>query len=200
MKYRTRSACSVGAAALLSSVLAHAFPIAPLGTEGYVVIATAVDPITVTYEGNSAAYSNDLYLERNALGNPGLDGDSSNDLFIFNNHASVVGSSLVLGAFAPGTELVFRLDVHDTGYSYFSGPGTRNPDGLPHARVQDNWEPLTTLVSFEDLFGTPEYPGGYNDLSFSFTNTRAAVPEPAAAGVLFGLAAVGVGFLGRRRP
>ena len=183
MKYQTCSACSLGGAALLSGVLAHAFPIAPLGTEGYVVIANAVDPITVTYEGNSAAYSNDLYLERNALGNPGLDGDGSNDHFIFNNHASVVGSSLALDAFAPGTELVFRLFVHDTGYSYCSGPGTRNPDGLPHARVQDNWEPLTTLVSFEDLFGTPEYPGGYNDLSFSFTNTRAAVPEPAATGV-----------------
>jgi hypothetical protein len=168
------------AAAAAASLSAYAFPIAPLGTEGLSVIAAGGD-IVATYEGNSASYSNDLYLVR-----PG------GDLFVFNNHASAVGSSVDLGTFAAGTELIFRLHVNNTGYDYFTGPASRNPDGKAHARVQTDYTPGTTLVSFEDLFGTPEYPGGYNDLSFSFTHTVAGVPEPETyALMLGGLAALG---------
>lgn len=178
--------------ALSTPLAAHAFPIAPVGTEGLEVIALGTDPVVATYQGNSATYSNDLFLMLDGLGQPGDDGNLANDLFIFNNHSTPVGTTLNLGTFAPGTELMFRLYVHDTGFNYYSGPASRNPDGDAHARVLNDWLPGTTLVSFEDLFGTPEGANGYNDLSFSFTNTTTiAASEPSTLG-LFG---IGLGIL-----
>ncbi len=163
---------------------ADAFPIAMPGTEGFQIYVTGTDPIIATYQGNSANYSNDLYLLLDGSGQPGDDGDTGNDLFIFNNHTSAVGSTANLGSYALGTELEFRLYVNDTGYDYFTGPGSRNPDLQPHARVQADWAPNESLVSFEDLF---DGPFDYNDLSFSFTNTSSdpsPVPEPASVGLL----------------
>jgi hypothetical protein len=163
-------------------VVANAFPIAAPGNEGLKVIVGSVNPIIATYQGNSASYSNNLYLMRDAAGNPGDDGDFSNDLFIFNNHSSPVGSTANLGSFAAGVELLFRLDVTNTGDQFYTGPAARNSDNGAHARVQDNWQPNETLVSFEDLRNGPY---DYNDLSFSFTNTRSsAVPEPGALALL----------------
>ena len=184
--------------AAISTVGVSAIPIASPGTEGAPII-TAGGVVTSVYQGNTASYSNDLYLERNADGTPGMDGIQSNDLFIFNNQASAVGSSVVLGDFASGLELVFRLHVNNTGENFYSGLATRNPDGLAHARVQNEYLPGTTLVSFEDLFNTPEGVNGYNDLSFTFTNTRnTAVPDGGATSVLLGGGLAGVAFLRRR--
>lgn len=150
---------------------AHAFPIASPGTEGRLVVVAGNAAVVATYQGNSASYSDDLYLMLDASGNPGDDGNLTNDLLVFNNHSSPVGSTKSLGTFAPGTELEFRLFVHNTGDNFVTGPAARNVDGMAHARVQNDWQPNTTLVSFEDLYGTPEGAGGFNDLSFSFTNT-----------------------------
>jgi len=189
------------AAVGLSGLAAQAFPIAAPGTEGFSVIVAGPDPITATYEGNSAGYDNFLYLERDASLNPGVDGDQSNDLFVFFNHGNPVGDTKLLGSFTPGTELVFRLFVNNTGDNFYSGPGSRNGDLLPHARVQTDWHPSTTLVSFEDLFGTPEGANGFNDLSFSFSNTRGVSTVPEALPTSWCLAAVsaGMAFVGRVR-
>jgi hypothetical protein len=176
---------AMGAVLTLFAVAANAFPIAAPGTEGLKVIANGNNHVIATYEGNSAAYSNDLLL---------------NGVLIFNNHTTPVGTTADLGSFAVGTELVFSLFVHDTGNTYFTGPDARNPDGHAHARVQANWAPGTTLVSFEDLFNGPF---DYNDLSFSFTNTTSSggtpVPEPnALLLMLLGLGLVGVALRLRR--
>ncbi len=209
MSTLTRSLIGAGLVAASLNLKVAAFPIAAPGTEGFFVGVSGTDPVIATYQGNSATYSNDLYLALDGAGNPGNDGNLSNDLFIFNNHASAVGSQVDLGTFAVGTELIFRLHVNNTGYDYYSGPGSRNPDGLPHARVQNDWEPNTTLVSFEDLFNTPEGINGYNDLSFSFENTASSsqppvvVPGgpsvPEASTVLPAVALLGVISLAGRR-
>lgn len=195
---------ALGLCAVLGSFSAAAFPIAPLGTEGFVVVVSSTSDIIATYEGNSASYSNDLYLALDAGGSPGDDGNTANDLFIFNNHTSPVGSTANLGSFTAGTELLFRLHVNDTGYDYFTGPASRNPDNKFHARVQTDFLPSTTLVSFEDLYDTPEFPGGFNDLSFSFVNTVGSPTPtgglvPESSSVLSGAVLAGLLGLGVRR-
>ncbi len=185
---------SLAASIALLPTIASAFPIAAVGTEGLSVVVSGTSNIIATYQGNSAAYSNDLYLGVAAASNPG-------DEFIFNNHGNNPGDIFDLGSFGVGTELIFRLHVNNTGYDYYTGAASRNPDNLFHARVQSGWAANTTLVSFEDLYGTPEGINGFNDLSFSFTNTTSApssVPEPTTLG-LFGLGLAGLGLGLRRR-
>lgn len=150
---------------IMSAVAAFGFPIAAPGTECLPVLVSSTENIIARYEGNSATYSNDLWLELDAAGNAGLDGDRSNDRLIFNNHTSPVGSQVDLGSFPAGVELVFRLHVTNTGNHWYTGPASRNVGGQCRARVQGNWMPNTSLVSFEDHVDF-----AYNDLSFSFTN------------------------------
>lgn len=157
------------------------FPIASPGTECLTVTVTSADTIIAAYQGNSAVYSNDLYLMLDSLGIPGNDGILSNDRFIFNNHESTVGSMVSLGTFPIGTELEFRLHVRDTGTDFYTGAATRNPDSSCHARVQGDWTPGVSLVSFEDLLGGPFE---YNDLSFSFTHTGSGDRAPVVTAPL----------------
>src|SRR5262245_26073348 len=88
---------------LCTATPARAFPIAAPGTEGLKVLVTGTDPIIATYQGNSATFTNLLYLMLDGSGKPGDDGDTSNDLFIFNNQLSPIGGMVDLGTFAPGT-------------------------------------------------------------------------------------------------
>lgn len=128
--------------------------------------------VIATFRGHGAAFSNDLYLDLGPLGPTG------GDLFVFNNHTASIGDTVDLGSFTPGTELIFRLHVNNTGYDFFTGPASRNPDGIAHALVDLTLFPGETYVGFEDLFG-----GGdrdFNDIMYSFSNTTTApIPEPS---------------------
>lgn len=156
---RTAVLCLLCGMILLTPGMTLAVPIV-----GARIIVATDGNVIVTYRGHTGSYSNDLYLDSPAGAFPGI---------IFNNHASPVGSMVNLGPFTAGTELVFRLHVNDNGIDYFTGEVLRNPDDKPHVRVDDAFSPTETLVEFEDLFGTPEFPGGFNDLGFSLTNVRA---------------------------
>jgi len=183
MVRNTLGRAAIGTALVLLAMTAHAFPIAAPGTEGLSVIVSGTNHVMATYEGNSAAYSDDLLL---------------NGSLIFNNHATPVGTTIDLGSFTPGTELIFQLYVNNTGDSFYTGPASRNPDSHTHARAQADWLPGTTLVSFEDLYNGPF---NFNDLSFSFTNTTSgpvSVPEPNPLVLM--LAGIGiVGLMARSR-
>jgi hypothetical protein len=164
---------------------------------GAPIIVPLSGNIVTTYLGNSALFSNDLYLQ-----SP----DGAYTALIYNNHSSPPGTEVNLGFFAAGTELVFRLHVADIllgqNFDYYSGAGTNNVDGLAHARVDTQYSINQTLVEFEDLYGTPEGQYGFNDLIFSLRavandssplQAPTSVPEPAAQSLLLlGLLFIGI--------
>jgi hypothetical protein len=161
---------------------------------GQLLVATDGN-VYAEFLGSDAGYFNALYLSDWGGGE------------IFNKD-SVGGSSLDLGIFSAGTELVFRIDVFrnwwsfilgHTGQSFFSGDGSRNPDGLAHVEaittLQDGI--YMTTVGFEDLLGGGDQ--DYNDFMFRLTNVLdpiADVPEPP---VLFLLACGLIGLVLQRR-
>ena len=123
------------------------------------------------------------------------------------NHESagdqVVFDPSLLG-YSPGDELIFGIAVYRGGSHesptnflalFFTGAGSRNPDGVEHAMV-DALGGGQYLVGFEDLWG-----GGdrdYNDTRFLFTGGVTNVPEPVTLG-LFGIAIIGLAIASRRR-
>ena len=82
-----------------------------------------------------------------------------------------MGTSVNLGSFAAGTELIFKLLVRQTGDAFYTGPDKRNLDGLVHSLIQGTTGQL--LVGFEDLLGGGDF--DYNDLVFALTNVDAIV-------------------------
>jgi hypothetical protein len=145
---------------------------------GSVIVETDGE-VVATFQGHSAGFTNQLFLDSpaNALG------------ILFTNQTTAVGTQVNLGSFTAGTELVFRMNVTDDGNNFFSGPASRNPDNITHAFVDDGLIPDETYVAFEDILGGGDL--NFNDLTFSLTNTRIEniVPEPGAL-VLCGLGCV----------
>jgi hypothetical protein len=92
---------------------------------------------------------------------------------------------------AVGGELIFGIRIVPNGPEYFMGPGSRNPDTIMHAQV-DNLGGGIYEVGFEDIFGGGDQ--DYDDNRFSFTGGVVA-PEPATLALL----GLGVLAVARRR-
>ncbi len=183
--------------AMLGATMLLAFPMwsTPIGTTsiaGDDILALG-GTVELYFVGQTAAYDSVLNLVSPVSVGP-----------FFHNHTTAPGTKLVLGDFAAGTPLVFRLDVLSTGDSFFSGPGSSNPDGLVHTGLTqwaaDGLVPADgLLVGFEDI-----YDGGdrdYNDNMFVFTNVGGGpvpvdTPEPSTFALLAG---AGLVLLGYRR-
>ncbi len=123
-------------------------PIDPLPLQGGQLFSTGA-PVTVEVLPASAGLTSTLLL---------LDPE---EVRIATNRD--VGSKTTIGPYASGTELVFGIRAG--GQEFRLGPGTRNPDGIPHAIVDFDVDGCA-VVGFEDLFG-----GGdrdYDDNIFKF--------------------------------
>jgi hypothetical protein len=116
------------------------------------VTTDGVTPVTVTMVLSDTAYEDTLDLDAPAA------------TALMDAWSTPPGTALGVGPFALGAELVFAIDVHDTGDHWQSGPASRNADAVTHVAVTYlgacAWE-----IGFEDLYG-----GG--DLDFNDTVFR----------------------------
>jgi len=120
--------------------------------------------VIATFAGSDAGFNNLLLLASppNGLGT------------IFEGHVTPTGTTIDLGVFTAGTELIFQLN-NQAGGIFLTGPGIRNPDNVAHAIVDDQFGPGLTFVGFEDIFGGGDF--DYNDLQFTLSNVRSLVPD-----------------------
>lgn len=117
--------------------------------------------------GGTAGYVSDL-----SLASPGVQ-------YIGTGNVTPSGSVVDLGVIVAGSELIFMIYVRNTGYTYYSGPGSRNPDGQVHAAVTDlgagYW-----LIGFEDLYGGGDM--DYDDINVMLFAEVVVQPPCAQAG------------------
>ncbi|MEX0799744.1 MAG: DUF4114 domain-containing protein [Dehalococcoidia bacterium] len=92
---------------------------------------------------------------------------------IFNCLSSPSGHTVELGSL-PLSELVITLTTPQ-GYTYSTGSGSRNPDGLVHASVQ-SLSPTSARVGWEDLYG-----GGDSDFNDCVIDVEVGAPGSATA-------------------
>ena len=147
--------------------------------------------VTAEFLGSDAGYFNTLYLD--------VPGDA--DMYLFDKSSHLGSGPINLGWFAAGTELIFRLDVSNTGESFFTGDADRNADGLAHALATSTLNDAgvyVTTVGFEDLLGGGDL--DFNDFEFLLTNVidPLAVPAPTVLALL-GLGLFGFGIRDRIR-
>jgi hypothetical protein len=179
----------------VATVKASPVPYPTPGTQvsvGDVLYATGGD-VTVTYLGKGpAVYTDFLYLS-----SPGSAFNSPADA-IFNSQLSAVNSTVDLGTFAAGTELVFAMFVQNTGNTWYTGPGSLNSDGSVHGYVVNGYPTSgSTYVGFEDeaLGGTD---WNYTDLQFDVSGAAGSVPETSSTMALLGIGISGLALVGRR--
>ena len=140
---------------------------------------------TIQFVGSDAAFDSFLFL---------ADPEEQGPFFF--NHSTPPGETATLGSFAPGAELVFGLRVLSSGHDFFTGPASRNADGIVHAQASlwpgsPAFPTQGVLIGFEDLFGGGDM--DFDDFRFVVSNVRIAdaspVPEPGT------LLLVGTGML-----
>jgi len=187
MKKRNRSirmAALLTAGVFGASMQANALPIIPTYpgggdgipvTVGQELFANGGD-VTVTYQGwQGAAYDEYLfvYSPPNGFG------------YFFENHTTPAGTTMDLGTYAAGTEILFGIYVVNTGLTFYDGPGSRNLDGQVHAYMVSNYgDPNTTYVGFEDLSALTGSDFNYKDEVYTFTGVQAASSVPDASSTL----------------
>lgn len=154
-------------AALFAPSVAHAAECITTSPPGAIpaaelVVLAADATATATFCGGTAGYTSDAYMV------------SPSFVYIGTGNVTGAGTEVDLGMFQEGDELVFSVYVRNTGMTYYTGDGSRNPDGIVHAAVTDLGDG-EFHVGFEDLFGGGDL--DYDDVNFIVTTTGIAVTD-----------------------
>jgi hypothetical protein len=126
---------------------------------GEKIIATGAD-LEIEILPSDAAFTSEIRLVVPSFGT----------FFIGTNQEA--GQVVHVGVVPAGLELIFEIFVQETGDTFRTGPGERNPDDLPHATVVA-LGPSTWNVGFEDQFGEGA-DFDFNDVIFQVRPTFAA--------------------------
>jgi len=146
----------------VAAALAPAAPADAQAAIGGQLFATG-GTVDIVVQPGTAAFTSRLFLLR-------PDGTRDNVAL-----STEVGKHVTLGPFPAGRELVFGITVLNGGPTFFTGPASRNPDGVAHADIMET-RVRTVLVGFEDHVG-----GGdrdYDDVAFEFTGDLAPNRPP----------------------
>ena len=170
-------AFALSAVALLSTTFdrtaAHA-----QATEGDIIVFEECSVVTLTVLESDALFTSVFWRF-------GPDGD----LGVTSQN---VGSTVEIpGEIPAGTELVLGIVVNETGQTYKTGPGTRNPDGEVHATIGVIGP---NVVGFEDKGTTDPNPDwDYNDAVIQLSTQPCAEPEAVTLTVNVDPASTGTG-------
>lgn len=117
----------------------------------------------IRFEGSSAGYTSELWLWQ------------PQQVWVGTGHVTAEGTTTSVGSFAAGTELEFAIVVQDTGYTYYSGPSSRNTDGFNHAAVTYSGD-CEWIVGFEDQLGGGDQ--DFNDIELTIMGPLELQPVP----------------------
>ncbi|MDQ6611443.1 MAG: PEP-CTERM sorting domain-containing protein, partial [Gemmatimonadota bacterium] len=207
---RMAGSAIVGGALLASSaVVAQAQVASPLPFLGTGTV------VSVRYVGFNGAVDKSVLAYRVCttppVGTCSTTAGSYTDLFSnLNPGASVPGMQVVIGPVAAGQEVIFRLtnlaQGGGTNFTFYSGPFSRNPDGVGHVAVGPGSGTVAAGggvyalgFNFEDRSATvpPISDQDLNDLNFEVA-LASTVPEPSSIALMLG-GLLAVGFAARRR-
>ncbi|MCL6592061.1 MAG: carbohydrate binding domain-containing protein [Firmicutes bacterium] len=128
-----------------------------------VIVLSEDSDVKVQFHGGTAGYTSEVWAI------------SPQRQLLFIGNYSPSGQTINLGRFNAGTELIFGIYVRNTGYTYLTGPGSRNPDGQVHSAIWDVGYQVWG-IGFEDLYG-----GGdrdFDDIVLTITGSTICVLPP----------------------
>ncbi|WP_437870747.1 hypothetical protein [Sorangium sp. So ce363] len=125
---------------------------------GATLILTYDAAVQTKFCNGTAGFSSNVFVDTSYL--------PTSPIYFATGNVTPVGNIVNIGAFPSGSELIFFIEVTDTGDVFYSGPGSRNPDGLVHAFVKALSTPIGDefYIGFEDLFGGGD--GDFDDIQF----------------------------------